>query len=376
MSLEEQVSKARQVIHTDAYPMSIGELINIYRDGDIDIHPEFQRQYRWKPFQKSRLIESILLGIPLPSIFVAQREDGVWDVVDGLQRISTILSFVGELKTEQDDDGREQEAAPLVLEATPYLGHLRNVSWKGENGTSALPDELKRAFKREKIDLKIIKRESDENAKFELFQRLNTGGAALSEQEVRNCLLIMLKREAYLWLKGLSESPEFLACIALSERLAEEKYPMELVLRFFIATRLQPNDAIDESDMGPFLTSKMKKILVDEDVDFHSESQLFIQTFGALSRVLVDDAFKRFSPTKDRYEGQFSVSLFEYLTSGVAHLVATGKPDDLIDRAITSLSRSVVEDAEFVAATRHGQRGIARFPKLVELARRQFDAFV
>lgn len=375
MSLEEQVSKARQVIHTDAYPMSIGELINIYRDGDIDIHPEFQRQYRWKPFQKSRLIESILLGIPLPSIFVAQREDGVWDVVDGLQRISTILSFVGELKKEQDDDGTERDAAPLVLEATPYLSHLRNISWKGENGTSALPDELKRAFKREKIDLKIIKRESDETAKFELFQRLNTGGAALSEQEVRNCLLIMLKREAYLWLKRLSESPEFLACIALSDRLAEEKYPMELVLRFIIATRIHTNDGIEESDMGPFLTAKMKSILVDETVDFHAESQLFTHTFRLLSLSLGDDAFKRFNTLKERYEGQFSVSIFEYLTSGVAHLVEIGRPDPTIERAIDVLSKSIVEDAEFATATRHGQRGIARFPKLVELARQQFQAF-
>jgi len=85
MSLEQQVSDGRQTIHTDAYPMSIGELINIYKEGDMDIHPEFQRIYRWSSSQKSRLIESILLGIPLPSIFVAQKGDGVWDVVDGFK---------------------------------------------------------------------------------------------------------------------------------------------------------------------------------------------------------------------------------------------------------------------------------------------------
>ena len=95
--LQNQIDTARMQVHTDSYPMSIGELINLYDDGELDIHPEFQRIYRWTDEQKSKLIESILLGIPLPSIFVAQRQDGIWDVVDGLQRISTILSFLGKM---------------------------------------------------------------------------------------------------------------------------------------------------------------------------------------------------------------------------------------------------------------------------------------
>jgi len=75
MTLSEQVESKRKEIHSDAYPMSIGEIINLYLDKELDIHPEFQRIYRWTDVQKSRLIESILLGIPLPSFFVAQRED-------------------------------------------------------------------------------------------------------------------------------------------------------------------------------------------------------------------------------------------------------------------------------------------------------------
>ena len=75
--------------------MSFGELMNLYQSDELDIHPEFQRFFRWKIEQKSRLIESILLGIPLPSIFVAQRRDGVWDVIDGLQRLSTVFQIAG-----------------------------------------------------------------------------------------------------------------------------------------------------------------------------------------------------------------------------------------------------------------------------------------
>ena len=104
--------------------MSIGELINLYRDGELDIHPEFQRFYRWSGTQKSRLIESILLGIPIPSIFVSQRDDGVWDVIDGLQRLSTIFQLVGQLKDESNN-----EVEPLTLRRTKYLPSLEGKKW-------------------------------------------------------------------------------------------------------------------------------------------------------------------------------------------------------------------------------------------------------
>ena len=86
MNLKKEIAKRRQTINTAAYSMSIGELTNLYRDGELDIHPKFQRFFRWSDEQKSKLIESLLLGIPSPSIFVQQRQDGVWDMIDGLQR--------------------------------------------------------------------------------------------------------------------------------------------------------------------------------------------------------------------------------------------------------------------------------------------------
>ena len=90
MSLQKEIDLMRAEIRTDGYAMSIGEWISLYEKNEIDIHPEFQRFFRWTLEQKSRFVESILLGIPVPSIFVYQREDGIWDIVDGLQRLSTI----------------------------------------------------------------------------------------------------------------------------------------------------------------------------------------------------------------------------------------------------------------------------------------------
>ena len=129
------------------YPVSIGEWISLYERNELDIHPEFQRFFRWSPKQKSRLIESILLGIPIPPIFVAQRPDGVWDVVDGLQRLSTILQFVGILKQE---DGTL--VGPLTLESTKYLPSLGGHRWDDpESPEASLTTAQRLIIKRRKL---------------------------------------------------------------------------------------------------------------------------------------------------------------------------------------------------------------------------------
>lgn len=118
------------------------------------------------------MIESFLLNIPIPPIFVYQRLDGVWDVVDGLQRLSTILEFMGEYK---EADGNL--LPPLKLEGTKYLPSLDGMKYDD-------PDDVEHSFamfekrylKMARINCVIVKKESDESGKFEIFQRLNTGG--------------------------------------------------------------------------------------------------------------------------------------------------------------------------------------------------------
>jgi len=96
-----ELDAARQSVATDDYPMSIGEIINLYKSQELIISPQFQRLFRWSEKQKSDLIESLLIGIPVPPIFVFERTDGFWELIDGLQRVSTILEFFGELKNSE-----------------------------------------------------------------------------------------------------------------------------------------------------------------------------------------------------------------------------------------------------------------------------------
>ena len=128
MSLEQEIDNAARQVSTDAFSLTIGELANLYRDGDVKIDPDFQRLFRWDIARKSRLIESILVRIPLPSIFVFELPNSKWEVIDGLQRLSTILEFMGELKDPDSDDAN----VPFALIGTQYLPSLRGAFWSEE----------------------------------------------------------------------------------------------------------------------------------------------------------------------------------------------------------------------------------------------------
>lgn len=271
-----QVESRRKEIFTDSYPMSIGELVNLYRDGELDINPSFQRFFRWSDEQKVNLIESVILGIPLPSIFISQREDGVWDLVDGLQRISTILSFMNELKNEE---GKIKDS--LTLHGTKYLPALEGVSWNGGGGLVEFDSALKISFKREKVDIKIIKKESDGNTKFELFQRLNTGGSELSEQEVRNCLLIMLDPDAYAKLVDASNIDTFKKAIAISDRLYDQRYDMELLIRLIFLANADSVELKGITDISSYLTNNISKITT-EIFDWDKETGFIHKSFSLI----------------------------------------------------------------------------------------------
>jgi hypothetical protein len=365
MALQDEIDKARAEIRTDGYPVSIGEWISLYDRDELDIHPEFQRFFRWSPKQKSRLIESILLGIPIPPIFVAQRADGVWDVVDGLQRLSTILQFVGILRDENGTD-----VPPLTLEATKYLPSLGGHVWESESEDIASLSVAQRLIiKRSKIDASIILRESDEKAKYELFQRLNTGGSPLSDQEVRNSILVMLNRDLYEWMTGLAADTAFQECAALSERTLAEQYDMELVLRFLVFRTMSEEQLGKIGDMGEFLTDRAVELAEQNILDRDVEERAFRATFTVLQQQLGSDSFRRFDWQKGKFVGGFSVSAFEAMSLGVGYNYEAllADPADILGKA-----KELWRQPEFVDNSGSGVRASSRVPKIVPYARRLF----
>lgn len=363
MSILQEVEAARQDIRTDDYPMSIGEWISIYESGDLDIHPEFQRFFRWSEQQKSNLIESILLGIPLPPIFVSQRRDGVWDVIDGLQRLSTLFQFVGILLDEE-----KQLIAPLSLKKTVYLPSLDGKLWETENAAQLIPDEIKRAIKRSKIHVSIILKESDENTKYDLFQRLNTGGSQLSPQEVRNCILVMVDKSFYRWVNELSKLESFQETIALSDKPLAEAYDMEQVLRFLILTEASEAELTNVGDVGAYLDTKMVDLAKDQHFDRDAWTRRFNATFSLLQRTVGDSAFKRYSNAKARHEGGFLVSQFEAVACGVAWNLERGSLRNDLAAAVAQ----IWDKREFTDWTGSGVTAARRLRRIVPFARQHF----
>ena len=176
--LESNLDKARKDVKTDSYQMSVGEIISMYEKDEIILRPEYQRYFRWTPEQKSKLIESILIGLPLPSFFMAQDEEGRWEVVDGMQRLSTIFDFIGILK-EENKQQENYERFDKLVDDLFYLKDFANKCWEDFSRRIQLD------FKRTKVQLIILLRETNTDAKFELFQRLNSGGTSISGQELR-----------------------------------------------------------------------------------------------------------------------------------------------------------------------------------------------
>jgi hypothetical protein len=366
MSLTDQINAKRKEIRTDGYPMSIGEWISMYEKNELDIHPEFQRFYRWTPSQKTSLIESILLGIPLPAIFVSQRGDGVWDVIDGLQRLSTIFQFVGILK-----DENKKPVKPLILQKTKYLPALQDIQWANEtNELKSLPPELQLVLKRSKISASIVLKESDETAKYDLFQRLNTGGSDLSPQEVRNCLLLMTNKSLFEWLKHLPKNENFILTTALSDRPLEESYDVELALRFVLLALIKEVDIKSLGDVGNFLTDNLTTIAQDKKFKKTPIKNLFDETFSILNEIFGDTAFKRFNIKKDRHEGGFLLSLYEVIALGIAYNIANNTlcaKDKIIERA-----RSVGSNKIYTDWSAYGVNASRRLPKLIPYGRNLF----
>ena len=136
-------------------------------------------------------------------------------------------------------------------------------------------------IRRSKIDVKIILRESSDSSKYELFQRLNTGGSQLSDQELRNVILIMENPEAYRWLAELSNDENFKNCIALSERAVSEQYHVELAVRFLVLRRLGTSELRSIGNLGEFLTDEMVKFAHPDK--FHEFRQEGEEGLGSLS---------------------------------------------------------------------------------------------
>lgn len=318
-------------------------LLSRIRRGVLDLQPEFQRMAGiWSEQNQSRLIESMLLRIPLPTFYAAEAEadDDAWIIVDGVQRLTTIARFI---VPESIDE------SPLVLRRLEYL-------WQYEGKRFAdLPGRLQTRLVETELVLHLIRRGTPEPVMFNIFARINTGGRPLTRQELRHALI---PGPARILLREMAESEEFQVA-TLGTVSPERMDDREMVLRFIAFWLRSPEQ------YGPDLDEFLRKAM--HEVNRFSASQVarlrqdFNKAMNAARIIFGDHAFRKLYPGQER-RSPINKALFEAVSVNLA------KRTDrvlhtLFDRRIevaNSLSMLLVEDPAFERAISVGTGDIGK----------------
>ncbi len=299
--LERVIDEKIGEVRTEALDFSFGEIVNLHSDKELIIQPEYQRLFRWSDEQKSRLIESILLELPIPQIFVIERENAVLELIDGLQRISSVIQFI---------NPSVLECEPLVLQGCDLVEDLNGKKFED------LPFKLRLLIKRSSLRVVVIKRQSKFFLRYTMFKRLNTGGVMLDAQEIRNCSARMVGEDGtrfYSFIQNKATHPAFLNCIeTLAQVEKDKKGDEELVLRFFATKNAR---SLFKGSVQDWLDKYMEKILLEEiDFDYKKEEEQFDKVFMFLSNSLGEGAFVKYRGEKPT--GGLAPAYYEAITVG------------------------------------------------------------
>lgn len=266
-------------------------ILSRMEEDEINLAPDFQRRRGiWTETSQSRLIESLLLKIPLPTFYAAENEDESWEVIDGIQRLSTVVRFM------QPDLLSE---APLTLRGLEYLNYLEGANF------DSLPSRLKRRLRETEFVVHLIRHSTPEPVKYNIFARINTGGTALSAQELRHALVPGNARTLLGEWAQLEQFKEATDYSIRDERMADR----EMVLRF-IAFNLTPPERYERADLDLFLKDAMSQLNNLSRPKVANLRQKFQFAMAASQRIFGNDAFrKRYDKNHNRYP--INKALFE-----------------------------------------------------------------
>ena len=336
-------------VHTQSLDLSFNELLDMYKNNELDISPDYQRLFQWPEGARSRFIESLLLEMPVPPIYVVEQDEGTYLLIDGLQRISSYLHLRGELSA-QHLDPPVNIGEKLVLEDCDIVPDLNGRTYD-DLGT-ALQIRLKRAF----VRVEVVRKGSDPRFKYFMFKRLNTGGEALTPQQVRNCTIRLLDTRFNDFIIELSKTEAFVHCTdSLTQGSKLGAFDQELVLRFFA---LKNNRNNFKHDVDDFLTKYMEGVsdsAVALRFDYPAEREVFLKTFTVLDRALAELSFTYANKARTQLTGGFSVYHYEAITVGLQSLLGRINPDDAAQIArLKEGLQNIKPDPDFIRITTGG----------------------
>jgi uncharacterized protein DUF262 len=321
-------------IRVNTKTFSLRQAIDEIADGTIDLAPDFQRDYVWKERQRTLLIESILLGIPLPAFYFNASADNSYQVVDGVQRLSTVRDFAG--------------GSFALSEDLEYLTDLAGKRF------AQLDAPFKRRFHGTQIVVHVIEPTSPLDLKYDIFRRINTGGSPLTPQEIRHC---MSRERSRGLLTRLASKPVFRTSVPLnSTKRMEDR---ELALRFVAFYRLL---AADQSlqrystfdTLDAFLlqtTADIDEPTRTSDKDLKDIERAFERGLGNAVIVFGDHAFRKWPHGSDRY-APINRALFDVWAvtlAGISEASAKQKATEIREGA-----RKAMDDSAFVRSVTYG----------------------
>jgi hypothetical protein len=339
-------------------------IIDLYRsyneDKDLDPRPSFQRGYVWDRNKATKLIESILLHVPLPLVYTAEDQDGKEVVIDGQQRLTTCFSFIeGFFPPPKAEASQSVSRKPFRLGKMKILKELEGKSFKDLNQNN------QQIIQKYNISVIKISKDSHPDVKFEIFERLNTGSVSLSDQEIRNCIFRGPYNEL---ICELATTPQFRKLLGITSSAARMQ-DVELVLRFFAfhsATHLNYKDK-----MRAFLNNHMRENRFISPEKAEKYKKTFLNACELSYSVFGERAFRRFSEGGAKNpNGKWERSLNKAVFDCVMFWFARREKQEIIpskDAIREAYIELCVSDREFqdsiMLGTADAQRVQTRFKK-------------
>jgi len=272
---EVEIGHSFTPMHFDTMQRKVKDLMSDYIDGDLDPRPSFQRGYVWDKKRASRLVESILLNVPLPLVYTAEEEDQTEVVIDGQQRLLSVFGFITG-KFPKDGSG-------FKLSGLKLLEQLNGKDFK------SLEDKERKAIQRYIFQIIRISNNSHPDVKFEIFERLNSGSVTLNAQELRNCVYRGTFNDTLRELANFNDFKKMLGTSTVSNRMQDS----ELVLRFlafYEKTYLNYS-----SGMKSFLNEFMHEYRNPSKEKTASFENAFKQAASMSFSIFGENAFRKFS---------------------------------------------------------------------------------
>lgn len=330
--------------------LSFRELIMMYSEGDL-LKPELQRKYVWSRPEASRFIDSILLGLPVPSIFLAKEEDATMLIVDGYQRIMTINDFVN---GKFSDDGKVFKLSNI---------ETINERWRGKAFVE-LSAEDQRKIKTTTIHAIVFeqKHPHDDTGMYQIFERINTGGKILKPQEIRNCvyagqfntLLIKLNKNI-IWRKILAQEVE-------DSRMAD----MELILRFFAVSFIKYEPEINHTQINlvKYLNNFMGRHRNLEKIGRDYED-IFLNSLNFIWKNLDHLAFRTIK-RDGKLTNKIQPAIFDAVSAATVFIMTNNINSQYAD--IETRYRLLLQNQEFSTAISTRTTNISSIKKRIEIA--------